>query len=52
MVVQPRGRAVRVHIPLAEFFQGGEDEVEGRFEEIGLEEEVGVVGSEIEVRCL
>jgi hypothetical protein len=47
MVVQPRGGAVRVDVPLAKFFQGGEDEVEGRFEEVGLEEEVGVVGSEI-----
>ena len=39
-------------IPLAEFFQGGEDEVEGGFEEIRLEEEVGVLDSEIEIRCL
>ena len=52
MVVQPRGRAVRVDVPLAKLFQRGEDKVERGFEEVGLEEEVGVVGSEIEVRCL
>ena len=52
MVVQPCGSAVRIDVPLTEFLQGREDEVEGRFEEIGLEEEVGVVGSEIEIRSL
>ena len=52
VVVQPRGRAVRVHVALAKLFQRGEHEVEGGLEEIGLEEEVGVVRSEIEVRCL
>jgi len=52
MVVQPRGGAVRVDVPLAEFFQSGENEVEGGFEEVGLKEEVGIVGSEIEIGCL
>ena len=49
MVVQPCSGAVCIDVPLAELFQGGEDEVEGGFEEIGLEQEVGIVGSEIEI---
>ena len=50
--MQPRGGAVRIDVPPAECFQGREHGVEGGFEEIGLEEEVRVIRSEIEIGCL